>query len=236
MKKKESSTNKLQSTIPDASKGQKRMRGEQQRAIDTRLLILKAALTEFAQRGFDAASIRRIAERSGLQHPLITYHFRSKLILWRAVAEHAFAGIRDAWDRTAPPDSDLAPIDRVRQEYRTVLRFTLEYPEFYHFMLRENRPQNPRLKWLAKSFLMPLLNDRLLPQIRAAQKAGELPAGNPVLVHYMMIGMTTVLCSLGEEIRTIAGVAPEDSKVANSYWTIIEHAVFSAKEPPNRRR
>ena len=79
-------------------------RREQQRAIETRLMILDAALTEFAQRGFEAASIRRIAERTRLQHPLVTYHFKSKLILWRAVAEHAFAEIKTAWDRQAPPD------------------------------------------------------------------------------------------------------------------------------------
>src|ERR1700692_2966239 len=108
---------------PQAARKSKRR--EQQRAIDTRSMILDASLTEFAQRGFEAASIRRIAERTRLQHPLNTYHFRTKLILWRAVAEHAFAEIRTAWDRQAPPDSDQAPLDRVRAEYRTFLRFTL---------------------------------------------------------------------------------------------------------------
>src|SRR5258705_9991222 len=132
-------------------------RREQQRAIDTRTLILDAALSEFAQRGFEAASIRRIAERTRLQHPLITYHFRTKLILWRAVAEHAFAEIRTAWDRQAPPDSDLLPIDRVREEYRTFLRFTLQYPDFHHFMLRESPPNNPRLAWLPQTILNPFL-------------------------------------------------------------------------------
>ena len=120
-------------------------RREQQRAIDTRNLILDASLTEFALRGFEAASIRHIAERIRLQHPLIAYHFRTKLLLWRAVAERAFAEIRAAWGRQAPPHCDRAPLDRVRAEYRTFLRFTLQYPDFHHFMLRESHPNNPRL-------------------------------------------------------------------------------------------
>jgi TetR/AcrR family transcriptional regulator len=204
-------------------------RREQQRAIDTRLLILDAALTEFAQRGFDAASIRRIAERTRLQHPLVTYHFKSKLILWRAVAEHAFAEIKEAWDRQSPPNLDLPPIQRVRDEYRTFLRFTLLYPDFHHFMLRENHPHNPRLAWLAKNILSPILNERLLPQIRSAQDAGELPEGNPILIHYLLIGMTSVLCSLRDEIEEISGIKATDPKVEHDYWSLIEQTMFAER-------
>ena len=64
-----------------------RKRAEQQRAQSTRTAILEAALAEFAEKGFEAASIRSIAERTGFQHPLITYHYPSKDLLWQAVAE-----------------------------------------------------------------------------------------------------------------------------------------------------
>src|SRR5271169_3036434 len=93
-----------------------RRRAEQQRSLETRASILNAAITEFAERGFEGASIRSIADRLGLQHPLITYHYRSKDILWRAAAEHAFAEIRETWDIRIPPDSSLSAVDRVREE------------------------------------------------------------------------------------------------------------------------
>jgi TetR/AcrR family transcriptional regulator len=219
-----------------ATSNRKLKRREQQRAIDTRNLILDAALSEFALRGYEAASIRRIAERTRLQHPLITYHFRTKLLLWRAVAEHAFAEIRSAWDRQVPPDSDQTPIDRVRAEYRTFLRFTLQYPDFHHFMLRESHPNNPRLAWLTKTLLKPLLEDRLLPQIRAAQLAGELPAGNPVLIHYMMIGMTSVLCSLRDEIQLIGGISTSDPRIEHEYWDLIYQTVFAHRKAFKRKK
>jgi len=221
---------------PRATAGRKLKRREQQRAVETRNLILDAALTEFAQRGFEAASIRRIAERTRLQHPLITYHFRTKLVLWRAVAEHAFAEIRTAWDRQAPPDSDLPPIDRVREEYRTFMRFTLQYPDFHHFMLRESHPNNPRLAWLTKTILKPLLDGRLLPQIRAAQEAGQLPAGHPILIHYLLIGSTSVLCSLKDEIRALAGISADDPKIEHEYWELIENTVFSGRKSSKRKK
>jgi TetR/AcrR family transcriptional regulator len=239
MKKKQSNTNESNRRSPTkkstvSAKARARGMPVQQRAKNTRALILNAALAEFAKRGFEAASLRRIADTINLQHPLITYHFPSKLLLWRAVAKHAFGEIQSAWDRLVPPDPNLAPIDRVRHEYRTLFRFTLEYPGFYHFMLRENRPQNPRLEWLSKNFLEPLLRNRLLPKIRAAQKARALPSGNPVLIHYMMLGVTTVLCSLGDEIQNITGVSPRDPKLARAYWDIAEGTLFRGNRPSRR--
>src|SRR6201984_2380897 len=108
-----------------------RKRAEQQRAIETREAILNAAIAEFADRGFDGASIRAIADRLGLQHPLITYHYRTKDLLWRAAAEHAFAQIRAGWNISAPEGSDLSPLARLREEYTTVFRYTVAFPEFH---------------------------------------------------------------------------------------------------------
>jgi AcrR family transcriptional regulator len=138
-----------------------RKRAEQQRSIETRASILNAAIAEFAERGFEGASIRAIADRLGLQHPLITYHYRSKDILWRAAAEYAFAQIRSDWDISAPEGSDLSPLARLRQEYTTLFRYTLAFPEFHRFMRQEALTNNPRLKWVAETVLTPLLG-RLL--------------------------------------------------------------------------
>jgi TetR/AcrR family transcriptional regulator len=112
-------------------------RAEQQRAQETRSAILTAALTEFASKGFEAASIRSIADRIGLQHPLITYHFRSKDILWQAVAEHVFERIRSEWSTNLTDTPPARAADRVKLVYQALFRFTVDYPEFHRFMLQE---------------------------------------------------------------------------------------------------
>jgi TetR/AcrR family transcriptional regulator len=203
----------------------KRKRREQQRAIDTRAIILEAALTEFAQRGFDGASTRRMADGIGIQHPLITYHYRTKDILWRAVAEYAFAEIREKWDIRIPPDSTLSAVDRVREEFRAFLQFTIQHVDFHQFMLRENMPGSPRLKWLVKKLLQPTMN-RLVPQIAEAQKNGDLPAGDPILFYYMLIGCMSVLSSLRDEIRATSGLDGTDLAVMESYWRIVDSTIF----------
>ena len=202
-----------------------RKRAEQQRSLETRSSILNAAIAEFAERGFEGASIRAIADRLGLQHPLITYHYRSKDILWRAAAEHAFAQIRAGWDTSAPENSDLPPLARLREEYATLYRYTVAFPEFHRFMRQESLTDNPRLKWVAETVLAPLL-ERLIPQIVAAQKQGLLPAGDPILFHYMMVSLTATLSGFGPEMQVTSGRSADDKKVIEAYWRLVEETVF----------
>jgi TetR/AcrR family transcriptional regulator len=202
-----------------------RKRAEQQRALETRGAILDAAIAEFAERGFEGASIRAIADRLGLQHPLITYHYRSKDILWRAAAEHAFAQIRAGWDTLAPENSDLPPLARLREEYATLFRYTVAFPEFHRFMRQEAFTNNPRLNWVAETVVTPLLG-RLIPQIIAAQKQGLLPSVDPILFHYMMVSLTATLSEFGPEMQATSGLSAENAKVVEAYWRLVDATVF----------
>ena len=214
---------KLKSTVE--RRGRPRKRAEQQRSLETQSAILDAAVAEFAERGFEGASIRAIAERLGLQHPLITYHYRSKDILWRAAAEHAFAQIRAGWDNSAPESSDLSPLVRLREEYATLFRYTVAFPEFHRFMRQEAFTNNPRLKWVAETVLAPLLG-RLIPQIVAVQKQGLLPAVDPILFHYMMVSLTATLSGFGPEMQVTGGISAENAKVIEAYWHLVDETVF----------
>jgi AcrR family transcriptional regulator len=196
---------------------------------------LQAALSEFADRGFEAASIRSIAQRTGLQHPLITYHYPTKDALWRATAEYAFEQIREKWDKSEPELTDAAPIDHLRAEYRAVFYYTAAFPEFHRFMRQEAMYDSPRLRWVAETVLAPLI-DRLLPQIRAAQRDGDLPAIEPIVFHYMMISLTAVLAGFGPEMRITSRVRPQAPTIVDSYWSLVESMVFGACANPSGSR
>ena len=204
---------------------QRKTRAQQQRALATRAAILNAAIAEFAERGFEGAGIRRIADRTGLQHPLITYHYRSKDILWRAAAEHAFTRIREEWDLRVPEQAPVSTLERLREEYRAVFQYTAAFPEFHRFMRQEALSRNPRLRWVAKTVLRPLIG-RLLPQISAAQNENLLPKVEPILFHYMMVSLTATLSGFGPEMEVVSDLSPGDPRVAEAYWRLVEGIVF----------
>ncbi|MGC5167597.1 TetR family transcriptional regulator [Luteimicrobium sp. DT211] len=59
-------------------------RGRRPAGEDTRSLILEAARAEFAERGFDAASVRAVARRAGVDPALVRHYFDSKADLLAA--------------------------------------------------------------------------------------------------------------------------------------------------------
>ena len=207
-----------------------RQRAEQQRAQSTRTAILEAALAEFAEKGFEAASIRRIAERTGFQHPLIMYHYPSKDLLWQAVAEDTFERIRLEWEASASVQAELSPLEQLRAEYRALFLHTAKFPEFHRFMRQEAATDNPRLQWVAQNVLKPLI-DRLLPQIKAAQAAGHLPPVEPILFHYMMVSLTATLSEFGPEMRVTRRLSADRPEITQAYWNFVEQTVFGAPRP-----
>jgi len=183
-----------------------------------RRAILNAALAEFAEKGFDAASIRVIADRTGLQHPLITYHFRNKDILWRSAAEYAFEQIREEWDQFDETSVGMSPLDRLRAEYRTLFKYTVALPEFHRFMRQECTTNNPRLKWVAKTVVMPLI-DRLPSADRSAtEEAGAPSNGADPLPLYDGEPDGRALGVRGPEMRITSKLAADDPGVVASYW------------------
>src|SRR4051795_9741054 len=81
----------------------------------TRQAILRAALDLFAERGFDGASTRLIAERAGVGQPLLNYHFAGKQELWRAAVDDLFERLGHStadWLQAVGDDADDVGIAR----------------------------------------------------------------------------------------------------------------------------
>jgi hypothetical protein len=149
-------------------------------------------------------------------------------MLWRATAEHFFGEIGEMWEKDAPDTSSLTAIDRIREEFKGLLRFEREHPDFHHFMVRENREKSPRFVWLMETFLSPVMR-RLVPQVEQAQREGELPPGNPVLIFYLLVGIISVPSALGAEMKYNSGLTSSDLEVSDLYWRLIEQLIFKRK-------
>lgn len=63
-----------------------RARGPRPAGEDTRAAILSAARAEFAERGFDATSVRAVARRAGVDPALVRHYFGTKANLFAVVS------------------------------------------------------------------------------------------------------------------------------------------------------
>jgi AcrR family transcriptional regulator len=176
---------------------------------DCRSRILTAALEVFSNSGFEGASLRQIADRAGVTHQLVVYHFRTKQALWRAAITLILGDVAErvaAWRARIATDS---PAEALRAMVRDFVLFTARWPQFHRIATFEGRADNERIGWLIEVIIRPLFAFST-ELIRAAQATGSARSGDPGQLHYAVIGLVTQSFVFAHEYRTLTGLEPFD--------------------------
>lgn len=180
---------------------------ETQEGADARGRILAAGRATFATAGFDGTTLRAVADRAGVQHQLIVYHFGTKLALWKAVVSD-MCDENKTWlaeiERTAQQLGAAAALSALVSAF---VRFTARRPELHRMLTFEGGGNNERLDWWIDTHVKAFyaLSTRL---IRQAQVSGEARAGHPGRLHYGMIGIVTTSFVFEHEYRAMTRLNP----------------------------
>jgi len=168
----------------------------QERSARTRERILDAALVEFAERGFDGASTRAIAQRAEVHQPQINYHFDGKDELWRAAVDHLFAQL----------DAAMAGVDGVEGTVRAFVTFAADHPELNRIMVQEATSEGGRLAWLVERHVRARFEG--LAALAEAQGVSVLGAEDPLVGYYTLVGAASLLYVNAPEGRLLTGRDP----------------------------
>jgi AcrR family transcriptional regulator len=148
-----------------------------------RARIVKAAMDEFASRGFKGASMDAIAARTHTTRAMINYYFGSKEKLYLAVLEDVYSEIRQAEGEL---DLDhLGPVAAMRRIVEFTFRYYIDHENFVRLVIAENQAKGRHLR---KSKAMRTLNrpivERLSRVIERGQAEGSFRPGiDPLDVH-----------------------------------------------------
>lgn len=159
-----------------------------------RARILKAAIDEFASRGFKGASMDAIASRTHTTRAMINYYFGGKEQVYLAVLEQVYAEIREA--ESFLDLEHLEPVDAIRRIIEFTYEYYLTHQYFVRIVVAENQARGRHFR---KSKAMRSLNrpiiDRLARVIERGQTDGTFRRGvDPVEVHMAIaaLGMFNV--------------------------------------------
>lgn len=151
----------------------------------SRARILAVAREEFASRGFKAARLQDIAERAGLTHPTLLYHFGSKEGLYSAVIGEAV----DDWAATTHRvrSTGLHGFDQVEALIVAGLEFFAGHLDFVVIVRREAIEGAGRLEEAIAAHMRPFLDDAVA-FLKREVEAGRLRPHDPIELMQLCYG------------------------------------------------
>ena len=206
-------------------------RKQQQRSIVTQQKLLDAAIEAFSENGFKGTSTRDIAERAGVHHPLITYHFKNKDQLWRAAADYIFSAFGKTLASSVEEHRQMCPKKRMSTLIRVYLYYAKEHPALHKVMVQEASYPNPRLDWLIETHLKPLF-EGTFGMLEKLQELGVAPAGNPAILFSMIRLSSGGLLALGNELKGSSGIDINDPQTLDEIAEMIVRVFLPGEMPP----
>jgi TetR/AcrR family transcriptional regulator len=151
----------------------KSVKARQTRNADaTRTKILQAAISEFGERGFAAASTDDMAERCGVNKRMIYYYYGSKEGLYLAALEAVFEKLV-AREREIKIE-DVDPAVAIEAIINLKIDYYLENPYFVSFLSMENFYEARHLRKSRKlSMFRATLTDLITGILKRGQRSGQ---------------------------------------------------------------
>lgn len=171
----------------------------------TQQKLLDAAIEAFSENGFKGTSTRDIADRAGVHHPLITYHFKNKEQLWRAAADQIFREFNISLAKAMEDIPESEARARAETFIRTYVRYAHRQPALHKFILQESSHPSARLDWLVENHLRPLFKV-VVEALRKLQDLGIAPPGNPAILFNLIRVSAGGLLALAAEIKGTSNI------------------------------
>jgi AcrR family transcriptional regulator len=144
-----------------------------------RRALLDEALTVIAERGVEGLSLREVAMRVGVSHAAPHHHFAHKEDLIHALAHEGMA-LMDERMAAAAATAGNDPLQRLAAIGVAYVSFAVERPDYYAAFAA------PEMAALSEDAPQPEESGgdtwgRLIAAVVECQKAGRLPAGDPMI-------------------------------------------------------
>jgi len=191
----------------------------------TQARVLECALELFAERGFEAASLREIAGRAGVTHALIRLHFGSKAQLWQSAVDYLFRRMQTEM-RPRPDELDYTDgADGVELFVRRYVAYCARHPEHARLMLMESMHDSDRLRYAVDKHIRPAHRFLESMLIAASKDIHGLEAA-PAHLAYIVAAASQLVFALAHEARGIYGVDVLDEEFVARHADAVVNLLF----------
>jgi TetR/AcrR family transcriptional regulator len=197
----------------------------------TRNMILKAALAEFAEQGYEGSTTASIARRVGVTQPLVHYHFGSKEALWRTTVDGLFERLHTHLTEMGKNSSDLGSAPAVVELTFGFMDFTAANPEFARIVNHEGVVDGPRLRWLTEHYLRPLFErfGGYLDKLKGAGLVRDIP--NAFLL-FVFFGAAQHFFDLAPLVKEMYGIDARSPEASRAYTNALLEVMLTGATKP----
>jgi AcrR family transcriptional regulator len=173
----------------------------------SRQLIIDAARTEFAAKGFAGARVGNIAERAGVNKQLISYYFGGKERLYDEI-------VRQWHELEAHQRTSATTLEELVVAY---LRANHEQPELVRMLMWEGLGQDAPPSDTTPDDTARSLTTELV-ELQRRQSEGELDADlDPAYVLIAMMGAVSAGATMPHVVHQLCGTSPDSEEFLSSY-------------------
>jgi TetR/AcrR family transcriptional regulator len=180
-----------------------------ERADQTRVRILEAAIRQFAENGLAGARTEQIAAAAGVNKALLYYYFKSKDELYAAALESVTEGVRAA--HRAVLDSLASPGERfvalVLQHFDRILTNRNFQSLMQQEMIRLHCGESNALSPIFERVFRPLM-ERVGEIVAEGIAAGELIQTDALQMHYSAMGANVLYFLSAPMMQLLLGTDP----------------------------
>ena len=205
-------------------------RKQQQRSVVTQQKLLDAAIEAFSENGFKGTSTRDIADRAGVHHPLITYHFKNKDQLWRAATDRIFSEFNISLVKAMAEIPAVDPRATAEAFIRTYVRYSRSQPALHKIILQEASNHSERLDWLIEHHLRPLFEE-VHKALLELQRIGIAPPGSAAMLFNMIRVSAGGLLALKLELKGTSGIDLDNDEEIDELADMIIRVFFPGGQP-----
>jgi TetR/AcrR family transcriptional regulator len=191
--------------------------------------LLEAAISLFAQHGFDAVSTGAVATAAGLTQSMVHYHFGTKEKLWRAAVEHLMHARGNMFSLNLEDLRDVDDLARLKVMLRRFISANASDPDLTRILIHEGMNDSPRLKWLAKRYMVrgyATFNGA----IEAAIKSGAVRRLPVREVTNIIVGACVLTFTLSRLLKEVYGELPTTPEAVSSLSDTLLDVLFKGLE------
>lgn len=172
-------------------------------AIGTRERILRAAVNEFAAKGFSGGRIEAICTTARVNIRMIYHHFGGKEGLYIAALEETLGGLRD--EELKLDFEAVSPMDAMLQLFEFTYEHFAAHPRLISLLSGENLL---KAKFLKRSKRTPVISSPVLTQLRKIIDQGEAKGQfrqgiDPLQLYVLIVSLSYFHLSNGYTLSVI---------------------------------